>query len=327
MERNETYKPSPESFARFFAGESTAEETAKINHWIAESKENREEANHLKLIWSDIGSLRSEVPKVDVKAAFEKVKLKRVAQMPVTKPAFQTLWKVAAVLVLAASLLFIVLRSGEPESMQIIAHQISEVKLSDGSQITLNAGGELVYPESFTSTERRVRLLGEAFFDISRNPEKPFVIETDAVTITVLGTSFNVLLTDELVEVAVVTGQVEVKSTYGTEILTAGERITVDLIQQTAQAGKTSSSGAVQFWKSKKLMFDSSDMQQVIADLEKVYEVDIEVSTEEILQCKLNATFEEQSIEEVLEIIALTQELQLSQENGIFYLTGAGCNE
>ncbi|MEQ9303648.1 MAG: FecR domain-containing protein [Marinoscillum sp.] len=324
MERNDTYQPSSEEFARYFAGECTQEETARIHSWIDLSKENKEEADHWRTIWQDIGSLKSTPPEVDVAAAFQQVKRKKAGSTHQRR--FSNLWKVAALLVLAAALVLIILRQ-EPAQTQLSAQKITEIDLTDGSVVTLNAGSELTYPETFESGERRVRLIGEAFFDISPNPDKPFVIQADAVTVVVLGTSFNVLQTDELVEVSVVTGRVEVQTAYGTEIITAGEQVTVDLIQQTAQAGQTSNSGAEQYWKSRKLMFDSSDMLQVIADLEKVYGVDIEVSTEEILRCKLNATFEEQSIEEVLEIIALTQELKLSQENGIFYLTGSGCNE
>ena len=72
----------------------------------------------------------------------------------------------------------------------------SEVVLSDGTRVTLNASSRLRYPTSFDGSAREVWLDGEAYFDVSRDPRKPFVVHTERQRIRVLGTSFNVMAYD-----------------------------------------------------------------------------------------------------------------------------------
>ena len=95
------------------------------------------------------------------------------------------------------------------------------IRLSDGTMVTLNAGSKLEYPDVFIEDSRRVKLIGEAFFDVSRNPEQPFLIQSQKLTTRVLGTSFNVRSYPEesSVSVSVITGKVQIKSEEGEEEL------------------------------------------------------------------------------------------------------------
>jgi transmembrane sensor len=89
---------------------------------------------------------------------------------------------------------------------------LSKMILADGSSVTLNADSRLKYPASFDGPTREVYLTGEAFFDIQKDPDHPFIIHTDKMIIRVLGTSFNVKSYpgDASMETTLLQGSVEV---------------------------------------------------------------------------------------------------------------------
>jgi len=326
MEQNDTHKPTTEQFAKYFAGECSVEERVQIDSWIGADPVNEEEAERLQMVWQDIGTLRNAQPEVDTASAFKKVKAKKQAQESTRKFQFGKVWKVAAAVVLVASVV-IYLLTRAPEQINHLAESIDKIELPDGSQITINEGSELIYPEEFTGDKRQVKLVGEAFFEVSPNREKPFIIEVNGVTITVVGTSFNVKESYKNINVTVSTGVVEVKSDFGTEILKAGDEVNVNFGEKSVEKQLSSQSGVEQFWFSTKLAFNGVTMKEVIADLQEAYGVKIEVSSDKILNCKLQATFEGQSIDEVLEIIALSENLKVDKTNGNYLITGEGCND
>ena len=324
MESNNTYKPSSEAFSRYFAGESTQDELTQINNWANESAENQEELELLRAIWQDVGSVRIEPAEVDTNKAFANVLAKKKAhEQTVPSRSFWNAWKVAAVVLLAVSALLMMIQ--EDNDVQLVAESITKVSLSDSTKVTVNEGSTLVYQKKFNTAVRKVSLSGEAFFDVARNEEKPFVVQVGEVTVTVLGTSFNIKESEKSVNVAVSTGRVEVKSAFGTEILSAGEQVTVNLDEKELTTANNSTSGTEQYWFSKKLIFAGSDMSNVLEDLESTYQVRINVKNEAILNCKLQATFEDQSIDEILEIISLSQGLTVEQTNEGYILSGEGC--
>lgn len=100
--------------------------------------------------------------------------------------------------------------------------KFEEVELPDGSIVLLNKNSEISYPSKFE--ERNVQLTGEAFFEVTPNPTKPFKVISGENEITVLGTSFNVKSTSESMEVEVSTGEVEMKSPKGKNKLRRGQR-------------------------------------------------------------------------------------------------------
>lgn len=322
MESNNTYKPSSEVLSRYFAGECNPDELTHIQNWATENPENQEELALLQTIWQDVGAVRTEPIQVDTANAFAKVKAQKDAHEKTT-PSFWNVWKVAAAILLMASAFLYLIQ--EDNDVQLVTYSITEVSLSDSTRVTVNEGSTLVYHKTFNTDTRKVTLSGEAFFEVTRNEQKPFIVEVGEITVTVLGTSFNIKESAKDIQVSVKTGRVEVKSAFGTKVLSAGEQVSVNLNSKELTKSNNSESGTEQYWFSKKLAFQGVAMRTVIADLEKTYGATIEVSNDQILQCKLQATFEGQSIEEVLDIISISQELSVELVKGTYLLTGEGC--
>lgn len=119
-------------------------------------------------------------------------------------------------------------RTTDIEQVADLQHQ--HIKVEDGSEIWMNNKSKLTYPEEFDSDQRLVKLKGEAFFDVAKEPNRPFIIHTQDIRIQVLGTSFNVKSYQEEDEIVIslATGRIEVDALGKKQILTPGEQLHYD---------------------------------------------------------------------------------------------------
>jgi len=156
------------------------------------------------------------------------------------------------------------------------------IKLPDGTLVTLNAGSMLSYPKQFEDTLREVRLIGEAFFDVTRNEKAPFIIHTGEVTTKVLGTSFNVRAYPENreVQVAVVEGKVKVRMSSGLDkngvCLVKSEMVTVQKEHGKLIVSDYDEKDQIG-WKDGILYFEKSDFTSTVRKLERWYGVKIHI--------------------------------------------------
>ncbi len=194
-----------------------------------------------------------------------------------------------------------------------------EVLLSDGSTIWLNRNAELKYPKKFGKKTRDVQLNGQAYFEIAKNPEKPFVIRTNHSDVTVLGTTFNINTTTEITEVSVTTGKVNVKSLFTGESIDLLPDFTASVTQNSIKKTGTGNPNYMS-WKTGKFSFKETPLRVVIDDLKSFYEKKIVVKTQGS-QCILTATFDNAELEDILEVLAVTCKLKIvkNQDNYEIY--------
>lgn len=177
-----------------------------------------------------------------------------------------------------------------------------KVVLSDGTQIWLNAETELTYPTHFIGKERKVLLKGEAYFEVAPDSLRPFYVETSEMAISVLGTSFDVTAYPEsitrttLVEgcVAVSSGEQYLKITPGQQAIKHQGNIKIKRVNPNAYIA----------WKDKRFVYEDRLLEEVLNDLERWYNIDIEVIDKEILHLHLTANLPKyENMDQVLEII------------------------
>ncbi|MDW3194523.1 MAG: FecR domain-containing protein [Cytophagales bacterium] len=323
MEQKPSYRPSSEAFAAYFSGELSSDEKRALEDWANTSSANKDELEQLRFVWQDLGALQLQDVTLDKELAFQKVKLKKES-LTDSSMAFP-IWRVAATVLLLITISWWFWKP-TPEPVVYASSGIQKINLSDGSMVSLNDQAVLTYPEQFGDHERGLQLTGEAFFSVAEDKDRPFHIEASGVIITVLGTEFNVASLENIVVVSVSTGHVEVKSDFTTEILNAGDQITLNLNNESFTSGTNSASGIEFYWRDQKLTFDGVNLSEVLHDLKQVFDVEVNVSDEAILTCRLQANFEKQSLEEILEIIALSQNLEVSTDGAEYLLTGSGCD-
>lgn len=194
----------------------------------------------------------------------------------------------------------------------------SRIVLSDGSEIALNAGTFIEYPEIFGADERRIKLTGEAFFEITKDTDRPFIIEANGAVIEVLGTSFNVRAYSkgQKVEVNVKTGTVMLKSVLSgkEEILPAGNYGSVE-----KSTGETELinrlSPNYHSWFTREMNFDNTPLSEVFRVLENTYHVSLSSESSDINSLPTSIGFSKHDLDHVLTVIAKMHALGVNKTN------------
>jgi transmembrane sensor len=177
--------------------------------------------------------------------------------------------------------------------------------LPDGSTVLMNDSSELRYsPASFRAGSREVTLTGEAYFDIVRDPQKPFRVKTGSVVTRVLGTSFNVNMQQNKVVVTVTRGLVEVGG--GDRVyarIRPDEQITVDTDTEQYNTAIVSATEEIA-WKNAYLVLDNIDLEKAGQMIGDHYGVMVAFTQAEVRKCRITASFmNEENLETVLTVL------------------------
>lgn len=188
----------------------------------------------------------------------------------------------------------------------------SKVNLPDGTIVWLNAGSQLTYPLVFKEGKRAVHLVGEAFFEVKSDKENPFVVETKEVKVLATGTAFNVeaYTKDSVVAVTMVEGVIDV--TIGDTQsfpMNPGERM---IYNTNLTRYKVSDTDPYKWyaWKDGILVFRDDPLEHVFKKISQTFNLDIIVKDTSIANQLYRATFEEESLDEILRLLKLTAPIQ-----------------
>ncbi|MEI7983784.1 MAG: FecR domain-containing protein [Bacteroidota bacterium] len=194
--------------------------------------------------------------------------------------------------------------------------------LADGSVIYIAQNSLFSFPEEFKSGSRNVALKGEAFFDITPDPGKPFIIETDAALIEVLGTAFNVKTQHgDGFGLFVDRGKVKVtlkKDPSHSEMVSAGEKVLTlnnSLVKTKQVAGETTS------WYKQRMHFKDETLQNIIHVLNRNFNTTFVLADDEIGKHKLTVTFHGETTETMTELICVALNLKSQTINGSLVLS------
>lgn len=321
-----TNSPIPSDLlARYLASEADAAQQQAVEDWAAASPENARELDRMRALW-DLGAEASAMPEVDVDAAWGRVEA-RIAEAegrgrvrPIAGGTNWTRWLAAAAVI--AGLVFAARWFMEPKGTEHIAHtEAVDVLLGDQSRSVISPGSRM---EERMGASREIRLQGEAYFEVQRDMERPFVVRTDGVEVTVLGTAFEVSAYDtaEAVLVRVRSGRVRVVAGSDTLVLAAGEHAQYHKKRHFLER-KTAPPAEV--WGLRILQFEGATLDQVAAQLERIYKVRISLRNERIAVCRLTAEFDDETLATILSVIAETFGLVVEERNGEYLIDGEGC--
>jgi len=196
------------------------------------------------------------------------------------------------------------------------------ITLPDGSTVKINASSRIEFPESFGGGIRKVKLSGEAYFEVVSDMARPFIIETENASVEVLGTSFNVSAypISNLVEVNVKTGKVKLtqytegKSAGKTTILPAGSRGWLKVAEgEISQAGMLAPNYSS--WITKEISFQRTPLAEAFSVLENTYHVRVKMENSEIGTILYTANFADLKLDYIVQVIARTHNLNV-KKNG-----------
>ena len=177
-----------ETLYKFFEGAASYEEEVRIRQWMEHSPENRREFLKERKIFDSMLLLGDE------KTIEEKERHKSWSLSSLGTELIKIVAVVAVTLGLSLLYQFVSDKNGvvPMQSIYVPTGQRVNITLSDGTNVWLNACSEMTYPASFSEDIRRVSLKGEAYFDVRKDEEHPFVVRTRFGEVTVLGTAFNI---------------------------------------------------------------------------------------------------------------------------------------
>lgn len=325
----------------YLAGEATPDEITELSGWITKDEANLAVFESFYQTWLLTGKeVIGTTLDIDQewKAAEQKLK---AAESPENKPSaaprsgrlisLRSAWVSAAAIALLVMVIGAVYLLGSSGVKTITAEQGKlETTLPDGSRVTLLQGSSIEYPESFSSGTREVTLTGEAYFSVIHNASQPFIVSGGDARIRVLGTQFNVNTNNGSNKVSVVltSGSVALYFRYdeqNSRTLSPGEKGTLD---SATGAIVTSPNDDPNYnaWVTGRLEFNNTSLESVCTTLEKVYSRKISIQQKNPENCTLTATFEGQTIESVLSVIAATLDLTVTTKDGVIHISGSGCN-
>jgi len=152
----------------------------------------------------------------------------------------------------------------------------AKVQLPDGTKVNINSASQISYPHDFNGEKRIVELDGEAYFEVTPDKERPFVVKAAGLEITVLGTAFDVCAykDDNEVSVVLLTGKVDVASESDRYVMQPDEKLVYDRNTGTMQVGKVCSKEYVE-WTDGNLRFENESLENIVKVLSRVYNVKI----------------------------------------------------
>lgn len=303
---------------KYLMKEAHAEEVQQVETWLRESKENQQYLNGLQLIWEESASL-TEGSEEEESAAWTKLENRLNLNTPVVpkRKNFNNLWlRIAASVLLISGLgWFASYYFRNPALLTLQSHaDILHKVLPDGSEITLNKNSEIIYSSIFRGKNRPVKLTGEAFFKVTPDKEKPFIITVNEITVKVVGTSFNVKNRNNKTVVVVETGIVQVSRGNKTVELHAGEQSIIDKDQTELSKEKTQSK-LYNYYRTNELECEHTPLHELVDILNEIHHRNIVISTNALKNKEITADFKNQSLEEIIQVIKETFKIQVEYKN------------
>ncbi len=304
------------------SGEASGSELKELDQLVSGNSEHQKLVTELSSIWEK-SHVAEGITKTDVEREWNR--LRNAIQEDERSQLGRRSWmRVAAVIVVLLSATIAVLTTSQNPTTEIIANELLVENMSDGSLITLKNTAKLTYSENYNENQRKVKLLGEAFFEVEKDPEKPFIVETENIQIEVLGTSFNVKTSTKSSEVVVTTGQVRISYSDSFVELERGEKgVFTSTGNKLFKLPNTDPN--VDSWRTNKFIFDDRPLKEVIITLNNAFLSTLYVQDPLLEECPITASFENQSLDSILEILKATLSLEISETQNGLLISGEGC--
>ena len=320
-------------FARYLTGEADQRDIAELQSWLEASEQNKIFFHSITEFWdSEAGFFSKESEKIAQNLAqrindFDEEPHERLKPDNPNKKGskrkrsifpFSKIAAAIAVLILAGASLFF---SGYFDELlnketQVVANiekftnpgEKLNIKLPDGSLVKLNANSQLVFPEEFSAKDRKVRLVGEAFFEVTEDVARPFTIMSGNISTTVLGTTFNIRAFPEEndITVAVVSGKVAVENIKQrrddpSSLLLAPNEMAVYTKVNNQTVKREFDYNEMVAWKDGIIYFKDAGIYEILETLELWYDVTFVVNAEMDQNKGFTVSYKDKSLEAILQ--------------------------
>ena len=310
-------------------GEATSDELIYFNEWLLENSANFDFFIEIKNIWDS--SMTKEI-EFDLEKAFGRID-KAVKRGNRKTQILQHCQQIAASILIIISLaVFVLFQTQEGLKQRVeencIVRQIIKVSgageqlrlsLPDGTIVQLNAGSSIQFPERFEKEYREIVLNGEAFFDVTKDANHPFIVYSNGLQTTVLGTSFNIrAFKGKDISVTVARGKVKVEG------VSTNKKFEVELLPNEQlvyysdnKKNAINKVDAVNYlsWTNGILKFNNESLENVTSELERWFNVRINLDKVETKNLKVNGSFKGNNIYNILDGLCYMYNLEYELKN------------
>lgn len=325
-------KEFEELINRCLSGQATKEEASLVEKWLDQRTD--------KDPFSKLSVNEKEKIRIKIFQGLFPKNMESGGSLTNKKPgrAAINFYRAAAAIMLISVLSYTLLKftTHSIEKKITVIHSVSssdgtkKVILSDSSIVWLKGNSSIIYPEKFDGEERNVKLIGEALFEVARDPGYPFVIQCGSLTAKVLGTSFNIKSSESEIEVLVLTGKVALSSRGNSRglIVHPNEKAVYNQAQNqmakvmVKENEKTAKTSGTQY----SMRFHATRMEEIIRRIEGKFDVRVSLSDARLNNCTITADFTDQSLDRTLSMIAQTLEIEYEISNNQVMLKGTGCD-
>lgn len=313
-----------EIFERYILNTATDDEVKTLTHWI---RNNTEISDWLEGQISTSPNVMDRAVQMNmfdnIKAGLDTGITNVDAKKKITINYRLERWlRIAAMFVLpllTAAGVYIYMSQAEAEAPLIVSVERGQkacITLPDGSKAWLNSRSKLTYNPDYNKKKRLLQLDGEAYFEVAHNPDKPFIVQSHDICVEALGTAFGVKAYDEdnLISSILMHGKVKVTTPDRLSVLRPNERILYDKItRKTTQAAVTN---AVDFtgWIHNELRFENESLGEIAKNIQRIYNVEIIFASERLKNLRYTGTVNNNSLENVLNIITLTSPISFKTD-------------
>lgn len=318
----ENHTDIEELLTKYFEGNTTPSENERIEAWLHEDKEHLRIARQLDMLYLAVDTQRVST-QIDTEKALSKVK----SQTKVRRNLSWWGWTQRMAAMLSIPLLIGVLVLYQDRQQPVAAAQMVEIKtnagmttsilLPDSTVVHLNSESSLRYPTFFSGETRQVELKGEAYFDVTHDAKKRFIVSTPHQSqVEVYGTSFNVEAYDNgsPISTTLINGSVgftyqSPKGKFQKSILSPKQKLVY--APQTGEIKCYATSGESEIsWKDGKLIFNNTPLDEVLHMLSKRFNVEFVLSNPSLKDGSFTGTFTHQRLERIMEYFRISSKIK-----------------
>ena len=326
-------------FLRLMEGEELSkDELSLLKEWVDENPDDAKEYYAYSLIWNELDTLR-EVNDEEINEKWSDINNKYIKENNNTFLLLRKTWKYAAIFILGiilTSLVFI-FKTDDNVSYQVVEVPFgakSTIQLTDGTEVILNAGSKIEYDTRFNQIDRKINLIGEAYFKVAKNKNKPFTVITDNMTVKAYGTIFNVKAYpgDKNTETTLIEGSVGIKlknnngGSFAKEIfLKPNERIVYIRPTEKSGSGKVLIAKNIEpelytAWVNDNIQVRSKTLKELAVQLERKYNVNIYIMDKALENKRFTGLLKNETIEQIMQVLKLSAHIDYKIDNRDIWL-------
>lgn len=337
---------------RVIRSEVSPEENEYFLSWLSESEQNKEEFGNLVLVWdladqskissipdtgeqwieiqkqiSEANPVEELIPPHSVQITQSSKFIQREAHQ-LHKTDYAWLFRAAAVIIISLGLFYFIQLGSNYKQPQIMSSaeqsnptlyelvtQKGERKtfpLADGSIVYLNSGSKLTYPKIFAESTREIEIEGEAYFTVSQDKERPFVVKSGKMITEVTGTEFNVRYRNNKVNVVVAKGSVKTFNINSNQVFDLSKGQMISFSERLGfSSPKRVNLNHYLAWRNNKFSFERTPLKDVMDEIERYYNIKVSCSAEGDRSKLLTGIFDTDSLDQIFSIISLTLDVNI----------------